>query len=67
MIIRYADVLLMYAEAMNEVLDNPAFDMNPVTIYTAVNRVRQRARYECYTGRKNEGRNEEIIRKRKKG
>lgn len=43
MVIRYADILLMYAEAMNEVLANPSEDMNTMNIYNAVNKIRQRA------------------------
>lgn len=43
MVIRYADVLLMYAEAQNEVLSAPQDDANAVTIYSAINMVRQRA------------------------
>ncbi len=38
MVMRYADVLLMYAEAQNEVLAAP-----DATVYAAINRVRQRA------------------------
>jgi hypothetical protein len=44
MIIRYADILLMYAEAKNEVLNDPSLDTNPtMTIYNAINLVRKRA------------------------
>ncbi|NGM60824.1 RagB/SusD family nutrient uptake outer membrane protein [Sphingobacterium sp. SGG-5] len=42
MVIRYADVLLMYAEAMNEALASPDADINITNIYSAVNKIRQR-------------------------
>lgn len=44
MLIRYADVLLMYAEARNETLAAP-----DITVYNAVERIRQRAGLVPYT------------------
>src|SRR5690606_28086507 len=49
MVIRYADVLLMYAEAQNEVLSTP-----DASVYNTINLIRQRAGldpYEIPTGK----------------
>ncbi|NGM65138.1 RagB/SusD family nutrient uptake outer membrane protein [Sphingobacterium sp. SGR-19] len=43
MLIRYADVLLMYAEAKNEVLDAP-----DESVYATIERIRQRAGLDPY-------------------
>ncbi len=40
---RYAEILLNYAEAQNEYLDNPYSDSNPLTINAAINQIRGRA------------------------
>lgn len=66
MIIRYADVLLMYAEAMNEVLSAPDNDINQLNIYDAVNLVRQRAGMGLISKGKTKTEMREIIRKERR-
>lgn len=66
MIIRYADVLLMYAEAMNEVLASPGNDINVVNIYSAINKVRQRAGLLPVNTGKTKSEMREIIRKERR-
>ena len=58
MFIRYADVLLMFAEAQNEVDATPSKE-----VYDAVNRVRERVGMPTYTfGTKSQAEMREIIR-----
>lgn len=66
MIIRYADVLLMYAEAMNEALAAPGDDMNTTNIYSAVNKVRQRAGMSAIPTGRTKDQMREIIRKERR-
>src|SRR5690606_13677242 len=55
-------VLLMYAEARNEALASPDDDTNPINIYTAVNRVRQRAGMPAIATGRTKAQMREIIR-----
>ncbi|ERJ58702.1 RagB/SusD family nutrient uptake outer membrane protein [Sphingobacterium paucimobilis] len=66
MVIRYADILLMYAEAMNEALASPDADINTLTIYAAINKVRQRAGLLPISTGQTKSQMREIIRKERR-